>query len=332
MCVVLMSITQHGLACCAVVGIQNNVVNANQSVVIVWDKQRQTQHFIRKADFTTDADDIGFLVPSPSRPQIEESGNGAFSELATITAPKASYGEGFPLGCAVATPRNASAAGVTVVEEKRVAGFDATVLTARSGDELVNWLKNNGYDYSPAVSEWAKPYLGGTWHFTALKMVKPERAHGNDEIRATSLRISFKTAKPLFPYREPDSKASTKNLAVKHRLLRIYFIADKQYEGKIDGSRPWSGKTIWSGDITQHRKSLLEELNLPESTGSTKWWLTEIEDQWPYKKAPGDVYFSPVVKQITIARSSTSQRNQMDASVLVMLVGFIWAKLSRKPS
>lgn len=332
MCLALVSSPSNSLACCAVAGSQNHVVNANQTVVMIWDKQRQTQHFIRKADFKTDAADIGFLVPSPSRPQLEESGNGAFSELATITAPKASYGGGFPLGCAAATQPQALANRVTVIEEKRVAGFDATVLTARSGDDLVNWLKDNGYAYSPAVSEWAKPYLGGNWHFTALKVVKNERARTNDELKAASLRISFKTDRPLFPYREPDSKASSNNLDVKHRLLRIYFIAEAQYEGKIDGSKPWSGKTKWSGDITQHRKSLLEKLNLPESTGPSKWWLTEIEDQWPYKKAAGDVYFAPVAKQITFDRSANSQRNPMDASALVMLASFIWVVRPRKRS
>ena len=63
-----------------------------------------------------------------------------------------------------------------VVEQKRVAGYDATVLTAQSGDDLVEWLKDNGYPYSPAVAAWAKPYLGGDWHFTALKLVKGEQA------------------------------------------------------------------------------------------------------------------------------------------------------------
>jgi len=114
---------------------------------MVWDKERQTQHIIRKVDFSTDADNIGFLVPSPSRPQLEESGNGAFSELAMITAPGKGCSGGLPLGCAcVAAPRDALAAGVTVIEEKRVAGFHATVMTARSGDELFAWLRDNDYD------------------------------------------------------------------------------------------------------------------------------------------------------------------------------------------
>jgi len=221
---------------------------------------------------------------------------------------------------------------VTVIEEKRVAGFDATVLTARSGKELVRWLKENGYAYSPAVSEWAKPYLGGNWHFTALKVVKDKGVRSGNEVKAASLRISFKTDRPLFPYREPDSKASSNSLDVKSRLLRIYFIAEAQYEGRIDGSKPWSGKTRWSGDITTHRKSLLSSLGLPSATGPSKWWLTEIEDQWPYEKAAGDVYFSPVAKQVTMDRDGKPRAYQMDASVLVMLLCLIWVLRSKNRS
>jgi hypothetical protein len=326
-CLTLATAPARSLACCAVAGIRNQVVNADQTVIMVWDKKQQTQHFIRKADFKTDANDIGFLVPSPSRPRLEESGDGAFAQLARITAPKVRGGGGFPLGCSASAPPPTLAAGVTVIEEKRVAGFDATVLTARSGEDLVNWLRDNGYAYSPAVSEWAKPYLGGNWHFTALKIAKGKGSPY--EVKAGSLRISFKTERPLFPYREPDSEASSSSLSAKNRLLRIYFIAEAQYEGKIDGSKAWTAKTRWSGDITRHRESLLENLNLPETTGPSKWWLTEIEDRWPYEKAAGDVYFSPVAKQAAFGRNTT-RNYQMDASALVMLASFMWIVRSRK--
>ncbi|QTN30871.1 DUF2330 domain-containing protein [Akkermansiaceae bacterium] len=327
-CMLLASSPMPGQGCCAVAGMLNHVLNADQTVIMVWDKKRQTQHFIRKADFRTDADEIGFLVPSPSRPQLDESGNGAFSELAAITAPKASHGGGFPLGCSAAPQAITLQSRVTVIEEKRVAGFDATVLTARSGDDLVEWLRKNGYAYSPAVADWARPYLGGDWHFTALKVAKNNR--GNDEVKAAALRISFRTDRPLFPYREPDSMAATGNLDAKNRLLRIYFIADTQYEGKIGGNRPWTGKTKWSGRITQHRQSLLDKLNLPESSGPSEWWLTEIEDRWPYRKAAGDVYFSPVARPRTIAGNDARNRSHTDASAIAMLACFVWVIGLRK--
>jgi hypothetical protein len=38
------------------------VVNADQTVIILWDAAKKTEHFIRKASFKSDADDFGFLI------------------------------------------------------------------------------------------------------------------------------------------------------------------------------------------------------------------------------------------------------------------------------
>jgi hypothetical protein len=82
---ILIAMIQRADACCVVAARGNHVVNADQTVIMIWDEERQTQHFIRKADFKTDAVDVGFLVPSPSRPQLAESGNAAFAKLDDIT-------------------------------------------------------------------------------------------------------------------------------------------------------------------------------------------------------------------------------------------------------
>jgi hypothetical protein len=74
-------------ACCALGRLGEPVVNADQTVLIIWDPQTKTEHFIRKASFKAEGDDFGFLVPTPSRPQLSESGNEAFPHLANITRP-----------------------------------------------------------------------------------------------------------------------------------------------------------------------------------------------------------------------------------------------------
>ena len=64
------------------------VVNADQSVIIIWDAEKQMQHFIRRASFKSDADDFGFLVPTPAQPELAESGNEAFPYLLKMTEPE----------------------------------------------------------------------------------------------------------------------------------------------------------------------------------------------------------------------------------------------------
>src|SRR4051794_37235015 len=64
------------------------VVNADQTVILLWDAARKTQHFIRKASFKADGSDFGFLVPSPAEPELAESGDDAFPYLAKVTEPE----------------------------------------------------------------------------------------------------------------------------------------------------------------------------------------------------------------------------------------------------
>jgi hypothetical protein len=43
-------------------------------------------------------------------------------------------------------------------------------------------------------------------------------------------------------------------------------------------------------------------LKLPATAGPARWWLTEFEDDWPYRAAPADVYFSRSADQGKVKR------------------------------
>src|SRR6516165_8241841 len=72
-------------ACCPAPPSGKPVVNADQTVILIWDAASKTQHFIRQASFQSEADDFGFLVPTPSQPVLDESGNEAFPYLRKLT-------------------------------------------------------------------------------------------------------------------------------------------------------------------------------------------------------------------------------------------------------
>src|SRR5262245_26629141 len=259
-------------ACCPVAPSGKPVVNADQTVIILWDAARQTQHFIRKPSFQSEAEDFGFIVPSPSEPELEESGSEAFPYLLKLTEPAVKRRLGLrppSLGCGgtLSLPGRMDDQAVKTLQEKEVAGFSAVVLETRSSTALVAWLKEHGYAYSPEVEAWAKPYVERGWKFTALKIAKngpsPDKA-----VAAASLRISFKTDRPLFPYREPDPKAFAHALGAKDRLLRIYFIAEARYRGELTQESPWTGKAAWAGKLTpESRARLFERLKLPADKG-----------------------------------------------------------------
>ena len=290
------------------------VVNADQTVLIIWDAENKTEHFIRQASFKSDADDFGFLVPTPNQPELDESGNEAFPVLRKLTEPEHQKlprpsGGGMACGCGIMGDRKDvgdAAPRVSVLEEKLVAGFNATVLEAKSADALVGWLKDHGYNFSPEVEAWAKPYVDQGWKITALKVAKEDKDKAGKEdktVAAAALRLSFKTDRPLFPYREPDSTKDAAALGAKHRLLRIYFIGEARYQGELTKENPWTGTVAFANKLTaETRKKVLDHLKLPEKTGPAEWWLTEFEDNWPYKIAPADVYFSRDLKQEPVKR------------------------------
>jgi hypothetical protein len=251
-------------------------VNADQSVIMIWDAATKTEHFIRQASFKTDGDDVGFLVPSPTQPDLQEAGDGAFQLLGTLTAPevRSVWQPRNPFCCcgAVSSDAPGLAAGalpvVRVLEEKLVAGFNAVVLESNSSTALVRWLEEHGYAYSPEMAVWAKPYIDAGWKITALKVAKEAANRNKKTVSASALRLSFKTNRPLFPYREPDPSGPAKALGAHDRLLRIYFIAEARYEGELTREAPWTGKTAWAGKVhPSDRQQVLEALHLPPTTG-----------------------------------------------------------------
>jgi hypothetical protein len=319
-------------ACCPVGPQGQPVVNADQSVVILWDPETKTEHFIRQASFKSDAADIGFLIPTPNEPELAESGNEAFPFLAKVTAPEIQrvprHSGGVGCGCS-AEPKRAATKDeampeVTVLSEKLVAGFNAQVLEATSATALVAWLKDHGYEFSPEVETWVHPYIEQGWKITALKVAKEVDKKAEKQLGAAALRLSFKTDRPLFPYREPDPSKAAEALAAKQRLLRIFFVSDKRFQGELTKESPWTGNVAWSDKLsTEKRVELLKHLALPDSTGPKEFWLTEFEDYWPYKPAPADLYFAADASQETVKRPPqilyVDSRGTTDATLLGFL-------------
>jgi hypothetical protein len=323
------------------------VVNADQTVILLWDPATKTEHFIRQASFKSDAADFGFLVPTPSQPELNESGNDAFPYLQKLTEPEVKKvprpSGGMSCGCYSAAPKGVSQGAlpdaVHVLEEKRVAGFNAVVLETRSADALVGWLKEHGYAFSPAVQAWAKPYVEAGWKITALKVARSGEEKNKKDVAASALRMTFRTDRPLFPYREPDSKSAADALGATNRLLRIYFLADARYQGELTRDDPWTGKVAWAGKLgDSNRKTVLEKLKLPETIGPAEWWLTEFEDPWPYQKAPADLTFTRDSDQSPIKRPPITQYVSSPwptditgyAIAAVLLVPPLWRRLRRR--
>jgi hypothetical protein len=332
-------------ACCPASFKGVPVVNADQTVLMIWDAEHQMQHFIRQASFKSQGAELGFLVPTPTQPELEESGDAAFTKLQKITAPEVQrvWQPHNPFACgSVVTLSDAHCGGppaVRVLEEKRVAGINAAVLETNSSTALVDWLKEHEYAYTPEIASWAEPYVEDGWKITALKVAKDPANRESKDVSAAALRISFHTDRPIFPYREPDTRAVAARLGVDKRILRIYFLAESQYEGQFDSKARWTGQVVWAGKVSSRdRKELLDQLHLTPATGPKDWYLTEFEDEWPYRPAPSDLHFSPT-KQEKVRRPPVIQYIQSSyptdvtlyALATMMVVPVVWTRVRRSP-
>jgi hypothetical protein len=246
-------------------------------------------------------------------------------------------GAKFAASDAAGAPKSAPrAGGVDVLETKRVGDYDAAVLVFRAGDgdnsgpkegaeALTKWLQKHGYEATPATAKWLEWYVQNGWCLTAFKVSGAPNADGPQppktekgpplpprDLNLKPVRMSFRTEKPFYPYREPEV-APTGPPTGGTRKLRVFVAAESRYEGKLgDGANPWPGRTVWAG------KPNAATLGSVFTTASGKpdgakapfqlpasgegFTLTEFEDASSPRPGTDEVYFAPAADQAPVER------------------------------
>ncbi|MDF1660257.1 MAG: DUF2330 domain-containing protein [Planctomycetota bacterium] len=290
----LLLLPSKGDACCPAGSQGSHVQIADQEILVVWDEVNKREHFIRQAKFETDSENYGFLVPTPTKPELAEADAAVFKRLSDTTKPvvKTNYhyhfGSIFDKSAFVSSRKTDSKkASVTVLDRKRIAGYDAVVLRADDPKALGEWLESHGYEFREDLIEWVRPYIEAHWIVTAFKfvnttpklMLKPTKA----------IRMSFDTEHPLFPYRVPED-----NLSQARSLLRVHFVGPKRVVGKLGKERsPWAGKIRYAKN-RDDIKELLAGTGPAANVSGT--WLTSFDDKtWP--GGAEDLYFDSAPSQ-----------------------------------
>jgi hypothetical protein len=170
--------------------------------------------------------------------------------------------------------------GVSVLQSKKVAGYEVAVLRASDSGELVGWLKENHYEVRKDLQEWVEPYVRDGWLITAFKY-----DIGSKRATVGSVRISFATDKPVFPYRVPKDQFSEQG---RGNLLKIFVVGPGRASGSLaqaDSSLAWNrGKLRYS--MPMEREPLDELLgdSIPQGSFASpeRMWLTAWDDPtWP---------------------------------------------------
>lgn len=265
------------VACCAVSMTGRGVQFAGQANIIVWEAESKTEHFIRSAKFETEADNLGFIAPTPTLPDLAEVDAAAFKDLARAIR---DYQLALkPLIQNPFTMSKGAAGGLsTIVRVVDVAGYEATTLKPDDAQGLSSWMKLNGYVTSPDTTKWIAFYVKKGWFFTAFKV------KAKDGKAATGLvKMSFKTDRPFNPYYVPADNMPT----LQSDRLYVYFVATGRYSVspsvlREDAVAPLVGRH--ADELQKH----LKLASLPKDATITAF----IDDSFPNPKATDDLYFT----------------------------------------
>lgn len=332
------------VGCAVVVPGRADVEITDEAALIIWDSESRTEHFIRNANFVTNAQEFGFIVPTPTRPTLHESGGRVLSNLMKLTAPRIEYrekkepafrlfapGTGFDLLFPVLpyrqegaiAPNSAVPGAVQVIEELSVAGYDAAILKASDPDSLLEWLREHNYASRPELEDWVRDYTEQDWFLTAFRISAATDGHAGHAGHAVArpVRITFQTDRPFYPYREPaagvrgETEGSVSEAAseaevspVKHRLLRLFVLADQRMQGTIGDSGPQPATTVWAGRLSQRDGEWIGDLLSGSTADKTTvvsgrtLYLTELEDHSTPRPGTDELHLKVSADQSLIER------------------------------
>jgi len=262
-----------------------------EEAIIIWDAAKGVEHFIRRADFETDASSFGFIVPTPTEPELAEAPRNLFATFAGLVRPKTvtrHVRSGVTVSCLLGSMWSAGDAaksggrGVTVLKHQVVGGYDAVVLAATDPKALSAWLVANEYAETDTLATWAAAYVDKGWKFTAFKLTTP---NGEGGVATSPVRMSFPTDKPFYPYREPIGPEPS----AQDRALRVYFVGDERHGGALEGGGAWPGETFFAKRFAPTAFGAAEWVGLlPESP-----YVTAFLDQSSPRPGSADLFFSP---------------------------------------
>lgn len=264
-------------SCCGIVEVGELVQFGHQTNLIVWNQEKGIEHFIREAHFDTEAEDIGFIAPTPSVPELAEVDPDVFVMLEGMRPipPNSDAVAG------AAAETDSAAEPVEVVQEQDVAGYRAATLKASDSQALAEWMVENEYATTPAVEEWTQFYIDKGWYLTAFKVIGNE----DGEVETGTVRMSFKTDKPFNPYYVPKDNLGGPG------GLRLYFLADGIASGKVGDAEAWE-EPKWHTTVNdRERNQVAKYLDMSADDLPAKMTLTTFQDNSFPNDAGDDLYF-----------------------------------------
>ncbi len=191
----------------------------DQKAVIFHEKNVET--LVLSIAFRGDAEDFSWVIPTPSRPEVEKSTDEIFTALEKLTQPKF-ISRPMPLSVGM-VEETTTEKGVTIIETKKVEYYDIAVLEADDPEALIKWLKENKYQFPEEGKYLLDDYINNKWFFTAVKIDTKVLTEGIEsqlrEGHAVPLKFTFTSSKIIYPlkisgmaeyFKQPESLSEPK--------------------------------------------------------------------------------------------------------------------------
>jgi hypothetical protein len=297
-----------------------------ERVLLAYDRAKETEHFVREVVFHRAHEPFGFVVPTPTKPEVAKVAEPLFSRLErSFPYPDFSSlgtlggGQGFGTG-------RGRLGGVEVLSQQRVGSFTAFVLAATDPKILAKWLDENKLKTTPETEAWLAHYVKLRFYYVAFRY-EPSEAKGDEKrLVSETVRISFSTPVPYYPYFEPD-----RDDALPERVLALWLVsrdpmvpvaARRESNGSIHWKQPLrAGRRFLSVGDTRVREAVGEKLAalLPEGAvsndplrdlapGERLLTVQTFEDQKTSRKGWGDVLFVPEKPEEVDAATAARRR------------------------
>lgn len=261
-------------------------IQPSQRAFIKWDPVAKVESISVQPKFEGNAKDFGMLVPTPSRPKIDEMPRDLFRDLSRYTLlfpmpqpmqsgldvrPQARLamsavppsvggsGEG------MSTPGSAPRKFVQVLETGVVGSLDYKILASNNSSMLFDWLKKNRYSFK-GDEPTLKFYIAKGWVFTVMRIDSKQMKKDPDgkyigEITPT--RFTFSCEKCIYPLRITQH-------SVKDKTYALFYV---QGPNQMDLPKQWSWKHSYRPVFLQYRLSGGADASFAIELRSRENWL-----------------------------------------------------------